>query len=61
MDKQKLFYTLSDTAALFDVSLATVKRWVQAGRLDVRKFGGCSRITADSIRTYANLNTKKED
>ena len=61
MDERKMFYTLGETAEVFGVSLSTINRWVGAGRLDVHRFGGCTRVSAESIRQFANSSSKKVD
>lgn len=50
-------YRVKAVAEMFDVSVSTIYRAIEAGHLDVLKIGtgkGSIRITADAIRAFQN-------
>jgi len=65
MNTDRLFFSIHDIMELFGVSQSTARRWINAGRLDARRFGRVVRITAESVRQLAdskiNINTNKEE
>lgn len=49
------FYSLSDVADRYDVSVRTVRRWVDAGELVAHRFGRQLRISAEDLGTFEKL------
>lgn len=50
-------YRVKAVAEMFDVSVSTIYRAIEAGQLDVLKIGagkGLIRITADAIQAFRN-------
>jgi excisionase family DNA binding protein len=58
----RLLYPIAETEQLLGISHATVYRLVRAGHLDLKKIGGKSVITAESIdRFVAGLPSVRGD
>lgn len=51
----KHFFSLFDVADRFDVSVRTVRRWVDAGELVAHRFGRQLRISAEDLGTFEKL------
>jgi len=48
------FLTLNEAAAVCRVHLMSVRRWIDAGQLEVAYFGGSVRIYKDSFVKFVN-------
>jgi len=51
----KPFYSLADVADRYDVSVRTVRRWVDAGELVAHRLGRQLRISAEDLGTFEKL------
>ena len=51
----KHFFSLSDVADRFDVSVRTVRRWVDAGELVAHRFGRQLRVSPEDLKTFEKL------
>ena len=51
----KPFYSLPEVANRYDVSLRTVRRWVDAGELIPHRFGRQLRVSAEDLTTFEKL------
>lgn len=51
--KEKLYLT-EEVAAMFSVSIQTIKTWVKLGKLRCNKIGGRLYYTDKQINDYAN-------
>jgi excisionase family DNA binding protein len=49
---RRLLYSPKETEALLGISHATCYRLINAGKLDARKIGGKTAITAESIERF---------
>ncbi len=51
----KHFYSLSNVADRYDVSVRTVRRWVDAGELVAHRFGRQLRVSATDLAVFEKL------
>ncbi len=51
----KHFYSLPEVANRSDVSVRTVRRWVDAGELVAHRFGRQLRVSAEDLKTFEKL------
>ena len=51
----KCFFTLADVAKRYDVSVRTVRRWVDAGELISHRFGRQLRVSGEDLKTFEKL------
>ena len=51
----KHFYSLSNVADRYDVSVRTVRRWVDAGELVAHRFGRQLRVSAADLAVFEKL------
>ena len=52
-DRQVQWGTAADAAAILDVSIGTVDRWVREGRVQFRRLG--QRLHLDDVRRLAEV------
>jgi excisionase family DNA binding protein len=43
------YLKIKEVASYFGVCPKTIRRWVKAGELEIRKIGGSSRVTKESV------------
>ncbi len=51
----KRFFTLAGIANRYDVSVRTVRRWVDAGELIPHRFGRQLRVSSEDLKTFEKL------
>ena len=51
----KHFSTLADLANRYDVSVRTIRRWVEAGELIPHRFGRQLRVSPEDRKTFEKL------
>ncbi len=51
----KPFFTLADLANRYDVSVRTVRRWVDAGEMIAHRVGRQLRVSAEDLKTFEKL------
>ncbi len=51
----KQFYSLPEVANRYDVSIRTIRRWVDAGELISHRFGRQLRVSAEDLKTFEKL------
>jgi excisionase family DNA binding protein len=53
------FYTMQDIARMLDVSLRSVRRYIERGELIVHRFGGAIRISDADLKAFLAIHRQE--
>ncbi|GMO34990.1 MAG: hypothetical protein Ta2B_15300 [Termitinemataceae bacterium] len=51
-------YSTEDAATKLNISVVTLRRWIQANKIDFFKIGKLYRFTEDALKPFCNPNAK---
>ena len=52
------FYSIQAIAAMLDVSIKTIRRWIKRGELPAHKLGNQWRVSSEDLEIFLKLRRK---